>query len=132
MTRFKNLDLDQALRLIVSGTASETGKDFYSALVKSLAATLNTDGAWVTEYIEETSRLRALAFWLNGEWVQDYEYELPGTPCEHVIKEGKLVHIPDNVAEIFPKDEDLRTFNAVSYMGVPLRNTDGSVLGHLA
>ena len=24
------------------------------------------NGAWVTEYFEEGSRLRALAFWLNG------------------------------------------------------------------
>lgn len=132
MNRFKNLDLDQALRLIVEGTAAETGKGFYSALVKALAITLNTTGAWVTEYLEETGRLRALAFWLNGDWVMDYEYELPGTPCETVIKEGKLVHIPDNVTQLFPRDADLKAFNAVSYMGVPLKKDDGSVLGHLA
>lgn len=132
MNRFKKLDVDQALRLIVEGTASETGTGFYTALVKSLAATLNTTGAWVTEYLEEASRLRALAFWLNGEWVSDYEYDLPGTPCEPVIHEAKLVHIPDNVAQLFPNDPDLRAFGAVSYLGVPLRNEDGRILGHLA
>ncbi|HEU4767860.1 MAG TPA: sigma 54-interacting transcriptional regulator [Pyrinomonadaceae bacterium] len=132
MNRFQNLDVEQALRLIVEGTASETGRGFYAALVKGLAATLNTNGAWVTEYLEEASRLRALAFWLNGEWVSDYEYDLPGTPCEPVIKESKLVHIPDNVAQLFPNDPDLSAFGAVSYLGVPLRNEDGRVLGHLA
>ena len=55
MNRFQNLDVDQALRLIVEGTASETGTGFYAALVKGLAATLNTNGAWVTEYLEERS-----------------------------------------------------------------------------
>ena len=45
MNRFQNLDVDQALRLIVEGTASETGTGFYNALVKGLAATLNTNGA---------------------------------------------------------------------------------------
>ena len=132
MNRFQNLDVDQALRLIVEGTASETGPGFYNALVKSLAATLNTNGAWVTEYLEEASRLRALAFWLNGEFVSDYEYDLPGTPCEPVIKEAKLVHIPDNVAQLFPNDPDLRAFGAVSYLGVPLRDENGGILGHLA
>ena len=132
MNRFQNLDVDQALRLIVEGTASETGTGFYAALVKALAATLNTNGAWVTEYRQEASRLRALAFWLNGEWVSDYEYDLPGTPCEPVIKEAKLVHIPDNVTQLFPNDPDLRAFGAVSYLGVPLRNEDGRILGHLA
>ena len=132
MNRFQNLDVEQALRLIVEGTASETGRGFYAALVKGLAATLNTNGAWVTEYLEEARRLRALAFWLNGEWVSDYEYDLPGTPCEPVIKESKLVHIPDNVAQLFPNDPDLSAFGAVSYLGVPLRNEDGRILGHLA
>lgn len=132
MNRFQNLDVDQALRLIVEGTASETGTGFYAALVKGLAGILSTDGAWVTEYLEEASRLRALAFWLNGEWVADYEYDLPGTPCEPVIKEAKLVHIPDNVAQLFPNDPDLRAFGAVSYLGVPLRDEDGRILGHLA
>ena len=132
MSRFQNLDVDQALRLIVEGTASETGTGFYNALVKGLAATLNTNGAWVTEFVEDANRLRALAFWLNGEFVSDYEYDLPGTPCEPVIKEAKLVHIPDNVAQLFPNDPDLKAFGAVSYLGVPLRNQNGGILGHLA
>ena len=132
MNRFQNLDVDQALRLIVEGTASEIGTGFYAALVKGLAATLNTNGAWVTEFVAEASRLRALAFWLNGEFVSDYEYDLPGTPCEPVIREAKLVHIPDNVAQLFPDDPDLKEFGAVSYLGVPLRDENGAILGHLA
>lgn len=132
MSRFENLDLDHALRLIIEGTAAETGQDFYSALVKALAATLNTSGAWVTEYLPEVKRLRALAFQLDGKWVTDYEYEIPGTPCEAVINEAKTVHIAENVAQLFPNDPDLRTFGAVSYLGMPLLDTDGSVLGHLA
>ncbi len=132
MSRFDNLNLDQALRLITEGTAAETGTGFYSALVKALAETLNTTGAWVTEYVEETRRLRSLAFQLNGEWISDYEYDLPGTPCEPVITEAKLVHVPENVAELFPNDPDLRKFSAVSYVGMPLVDEDGTVMGHLA
>lgn len=132
MSRFQNFDVDQVLRLIVEGTASETGTGFYRALVKGLAATLNTNGAWVTEFAEETNRLRALAFWFNGEFVSNYEYDLPGTPCEPVIRDAKLVHIPDNVAQLFPNDPDLKAFSAVSYLGVPLRDGNGAVLGHLA
>src|SRR5262245_1607592 len=132
MNRFEKLDLDQALRLIVEGTATETGTRFYAALVQALAETLNTTGAWITEYMPESERLRALAFWLNGQWVSEYEYDLEGTPCQLVIKNAKPLHIPDNVAQLFPNDPDLAAFRAVSYLGVPLQNEDGSVLGHLA
>ena len=132
MNRFQNLDVDQALRLIVEGTAAETGTSFYAALVKTLAATLNTTGAWVTEYLGDSERLRALAFWLNDQWISDYEYNLEGTPCQVVIKDGKLFHVENDVTQLFPNDPDLAAFNAVSYVGVPLYNEDGSVLGHLA
>lgn len=130
--RFDNLDMDYALRLILEGTAAETGKQFYAALVENLAKTLNTTGAWITEYLEEAQRLRALAFWFNGERVEDYEYNITGSPCESVIKSAKFIHIPENVTQLFPNDPDLRAFNAVSYMGVPLKDRNGRILGHLA
>ena len=48
--RFEKLDVDDALRAIIEGTASSTGKPFYESLVENLSKTLNTSGAWVTEY----------------------------------------------------------------------------------
>src|SRR5712691_9682602 len=53
-----------ALRLVVEGTVSETGVEFFRALVKNLATVMGTVGAWVTEYLPEQQRLRAHAFWL--------------------------------------------------------------------
>ena len=130
--RFDDLDVDEALRAIIEGTSTTTGKPFYTSLVESLSRTLNTSGAWVTEYLEESHRLRALAFRFNGEWVNEYEYDIAGTPCELVIKTGQPVHIPENVTSLFPNDPDLSMFGAVSYLGVPLMDPTGTVLGHLA
>ncbi|HEX6764193.1 MAG TPA: sigma 54-interacting transcriptional regulator, partial [Polyangiaceae bacterium] len=77
-------------------------------------------------------RLRALAFRLGDGWVEDWEHGVDGTPCKVVVEGKKLVHIPDQVLELFPTDVDLRKAGAVSYMGVPLTDLDGTVLGHLA
>jgi PAS domain S-box-containing protein len=93
---------------------------------------MGTAGAWVTEYLPEVRRLRSHAFWLNGEFMPAYEHSLEGTPCCAVVDEKKLLHIPDRVVEIYPAEEDLRSMKAVSYMGVPLLDTDRSVMGHLA
>jgi hypothetical protein len=59
---------EAALRLVVEGTAAETGTAFFRALVKNLATVMDTFGAWVTEHKPETKRLRALAFWLRGDF----------------------------------------------------------------
>ena len=128
----RSLEPDAALRAILQGTAAETGQGFFSALVQNLADALGTHGAWVTEYFPEKRRLHALAFWLDGQWVKDYEVDIVGTPCEQVIDTAKLVHIPDNILEIYPHEEELRQAGVVSYMGVPLQDITGTVLGHMA
>ena len=128
----QDLETDVALRAILEGTATETGQQFFAALVLNLSRALGTHGAWVTEYFPETRRLRALAFWMDGQWVKDYEVDISGTPCERVIDTAKLVHFPDRILEIFPHDEELRTIDAVSYMGVPIEAVDGRILGHMA
>jgi len=129
---WRDLNADAALRRILEGTATETGERFFTALVKNLSRALNTHGAWVTEYVAESRSLKAMAFWLSGQWVDDFEYPISGTPCAPVIEHSRLVHIPDKVVELFPEDPDLPQMGAVSYMGVPLQDITGRILGHLA
>ncbi len=120
------------LHRILEGTATEIGERFFRALVENLARALGTRGAWVTEYDPERRRLRALAFWLGGTWIEDWEQSIDGTPCRVVIEKRRFVHYPDRIVDLYPDDPGLRGSGAVSYMGVPLLDGDGSVLGHLA
>jgi len=109
-----------ALRRILQGTAAETGESFFRALVENLAGALGTYGAWVTEYLPDSRRLRALAFWLGGRWVEHFEQAIDGTPCEAVVDGQRLVHYPERILELYPHEVGLQRVGAVSYMGVPL------------
>ena len=123
---------EEALRLVVEGTVAETGTEFFRALVKNLAAVMGTAGAWVTEFLPDAYRLRTRAFFLKGNYLDDYEHNVANTPCEAVLVERKLVHFPDRIVDLYPDDPDLVTLGAVSYMGVPLFDTAGEIMGHLA
>ncbi len=125
-------DADAALRSIFAGTAAKTGKQFFAALVKNLALAMNTHGAWVTEYFPEAQQLRTLGFWFGGKFIPYYEHNLAGTVCELVIESRDLVHFADNVLELYPSDMQFHEAGVVSYMGVPLLDVSGRVLGHLA
>ncbi|MGB8424925.1 MAG: SpoIIE family protein phosphatase [Desulfobacterales bacterium] len=124
-------DQNTALRIILEGTATETGERFFDALVVNLAKALNTHSAWVTEFVEETRHLRALSFWSDGRMIRDFEMKIDGTPCQVVIETAKLIHHPSNILEIFP-ETSMKNMGAVSYMGAPLMAADGKVLGNLA
>lgn len=131
-TPLRGLEPDSALRAIFEGTATETGERFFQALVQNLARALHTHGAWVTEYFAERRRLRALAFWMDGQWVQNYEVDIAGSPCARVIDTRELVYIPDRLLDLYPNEPDVLAIGVVSYIGVPLEDTDGMILGHLA
>ncbi|HUK83194.1 MAG TPA: sigma 54-interacting transcriptional regulator [Verrucomicrobiae bacterium] len=120
---------EDVLRSIVEGTAGETGEGFFTTLVQNLSRALNTRGAWVTEYLPDRRRLRARAFLWDGNWLTDYEYEITGTPCETVIIKKERLHVPEGLMTLYACDEDLKKLGVVSYLGAPILDTDGEVLG---
>jgi len=122
----------EILRTILEGTAAHTGKTFFRKLVRHLATALHTQSAWITEYVEQEQKLRALAFWFDDQFVEDFEYNVKGTPCEIVLNKKELLHIPKNVIKLFPEDHELATRKAMSYLGAPLLDLDGNILGNLA
>jgi PAS domain S-box-containing protein len=69
---------------------------------------------------------------MDGQWIQNYEVDIAGTPCEQVIETANLVHFPDNLLELYPDEPDIKDVGAVSYLGMPLKDVDGRILGHLA
>ncbi|MHC5019592.1 MAG: sigma-54 interaction domain-containing protein [Planctomycetota bacterium] len=129
----RRLDADTAIRTILEGTAAEVGPKFFDELVRHLAAALDTHAAWVSEFDAQAQRLRAIAFWAGEGFVEDYAYDVAGTPCEPSMAARDLFWVPEKVVELFPGDNDLRPMGAVSYLGVPLMDSDGETpLGHLA
>jgi len=117
------------LRAIIQGTAATSGTQFFRSLVKHLAEGLHVRFAFVAECLPNL-RARSLAFFRDQEFGKDIEYALPGTPCMKVA-EGRVCHVPDCLAKEFPEDKGMIDMGTVSYLGVPLRGSNGKVIGHL-
>src|SRR5258708_34818126 len=120
-----------ALRAIVEGTARSTGEVFFESLVKHLASAIGVSYAFVAEFAGVATRVRTLAYWGKGELRENIEFDLAGTPCEDVVR-GGLCHHPLGVQAMFPRDQGLIDLGIESYLGVPLLDGEGNVLGHLA
>ncbi len=116
---------------IVEGTARNTGERFFESLVAHLAKALGVSYAFVAEFAGSATRVRTLAFWGREEILPNVEYDLANTPCEDVVR-GGLCHYPSRIQEKFPDDQGLRDLAIESYLGVPLVDAEGKILGHLA
>jgi formate hydrogenlyase transcriptional activator len=123
-------DAEILLRL-AEATAHALGVEFFAVLVRQLCEALGAPFAFVAEFADAPSRVRSLAYWANGQLEENFEYDLSGTPCEAVAR-GDICHHPRDVARKFPGDSWLADIGAQSYLGVPLRDASGTILGHLA
>jgi formate hydrogenlyase transcriptional activator len=126
---FKAHRAEHLLNAIIQGTAATAGTRFFRSLVKHLAEGLHVRFAFVAECLPNL-RAHSLAFFQDKDFGEDFEYSLPGTPCMKVA-EGRVCHVPDRLAEQFPEDKGMIDLGTVSYLGVPLRGSDGRVIGHL-
>lgn len=124
---------DLTLRKIDEGTAATTGAEFFNSLVKSLAEALQTKYAFVSKFVESNRpRVRTLAFWKGDGFLDNFEYDLPHTPCERVLA-GEVCLFPEKVQDLFPEHrEDLAKLGVESYLAIPVSDRSGTVMGHLA
>src|SRR5262249_17505233 len=110
---------------------AETGERFFYSLVRHLALALGCQYAFVSQLIAARRSFRTLAVWGRGEFLENFELPLAGSPCEAVLN-GHAAHHNESLQPLFPDDAGLVRWQVESYTGVPLIDRDGRVVGHLA
>ncbi|MBT6095122.1 MAG: GAF domain-containing sensor histidine kinase [Rhodospirillaceae bacterium] len=110
-------------------TAGTVGEDCLRALVRGLGELLNAETTFIARALDHpVSRVRALAAWKDGKFRDAWDYDLVGNPCL-LTYNGEPTFIPCDVGQQFPKKGDS---GYQSYIGVPLKDTDGGIIGHIA
>ncbi len=123
---------EETLRSITEGTAAVTGGDFFSSLVRHLASAIPVKIAFVTECVNpERTRARTLAFWDGKGLVEHFEYDVSQTTCEKVYQ-GETCFYPSELQKLFPEESALVDLNGQSYIGIPVHDSGGGLIGHLA
>src|SRR5688572_8245561 len=115
---------DDQMQLLAASLARARGEDFFPVIAEHLGATLRAREASICE-AATVRRARTLGVWRAGGAVQNYEYDLAGTPCARVYGGERLLVEVD--ATSFPNAPQ----GCVAYFGLPLAAKDGAVLGHL-
>src|SRR6478609_5126640 len=118
------------LRVLAEGTSAATGDEFFRSLARHAATALGARYAFVAETLSPLES-RSLAYWEGADFGEGFSYRFPGTPCQRVAA-GEVCWTPTNIQRLYPEDVWLQQIAADSYVGVPMRNAAGKVLGHIA
>jgi|GEM_PF-720442 len=120
-----------SIQATLASCSQVVGEAFFPVMVEALAEALSA--RWVLlSALHPVDRGKActVAVWDNGPG-DNFEYDLKDSPCENIVGDGACCY-PDNIAELFPRDQMLKDMGAVSYVGTPLRSSSGEVLGLLS
>jgi PAS domain S-box-containing protein len=120
--------MEEAVSTLVQVRA-DSSENFFTSMACQLAKCLNADGTLIGELIEgEKDKVRTLAVCNQGVIADNFTYDLADTPCEGVLGQGVCSYI-SGATEMFPKDVLLKELNVEGYVGAPLRDSEGRVIG---
>jgi PAS domain S-box-containing protein len=123
---------EEALRSITEGVSGATGTDFFHSLVVLLTQVLGVEYALIAELSgEDTGLIHTIAACAAGEMLEDFERPLEGSPCADVLA-PRTCGYSRRVRERFPDDRLLAQLEAESYLGTPLLDSSGRVVGLIA
>jgi PAS domain S-box-containing protein len=123
---------EHALRALVGAGTLVTGEEFFRTCVKDLSALYGTAFAFVGVFADDTQRsIRTLAVSAGGDFVDNFVYDLEGTPCQDVLNMDMEL-VPQDAVRRYPQDEMLKQMGIDSYFGVPLISPSNKLIGLVA
>ncbi len=107
--------------------------EFFNSLVLFIADLTKIDYVLVgrLEKNGQQETIQTIAITAFGKLADNINYPLPDGPCEEVVR-GKLYSYPENCRTSFPKNQTLIQFNVEGYIGYPLFDAQGNVIGLIA
>ncbi len=124
----KRTKIEAVLRFIVEGVYQAKGVNFFQSLVKYISQSLDIEYIIIGKLINN-NKIKTIANYANGQILDNFEYDLANTPSEQVIKNKTFCLYKQNLQKLFPHSLVTKKLKSESYLGIPLLDSEGKVLG---
>ena len=111
--------------------SKDNNDDRLISLLNALCTALDVEYAYISKINSSGSSAEIIGMLDHGMFSSNVSYQLINTPCDEVIKNGRLVHNRD-LANYFQDYSEQFLKNAVSYIGVRLTDKKENVIGVIA
>lgn len=124
----KRLKAENTLRSIATKFSSVYGISFFEKVCKHLCDTLDIEYAFVGEINNYSNNVNVKSIVKNDATLESFSFQLKETPSD-IARHNKISSFPSNIQHLFPNDSLLVELNVESYVGIPLKNSLGDVMG---
>jgi signal transduction histidine kinase len=120
--------LEQNLPAIIKSLSSTYGEAFFNELTLQLNKFIGADYTFIARLNSKKNTSKTISMVAKGEIANNFEYALEATPCADVSDDSVCIFTKD-VCHLYPNDQLLIDMNIEGYVGVPLHNSKGEVMG---
>ena len=120
--------LEQALPEIIKSLKSTYGSDFFNEITLQLNQITGADYTFIAKVNYERFTSQTISLVVKNQLTDNFEYPLNDTPCALITKDEVCLY-PKDICSLFPKDQLLIDMNIEGYVGVPLHDSQGEVIG---
>lgn len=115
---------------MAKGVSGETGEPFFKSLVQHMSKVLQADLVIAGE-IHTQGAVQTVAASFEGAIVPNILYQMEGTPCGRTVQTYGECFYAGHLADQFPTDDFPIGGGYQTYIGMALRDADGSPIGIL-
>ncbi|WP_448213444.1 GAF domain-containing sensor histidine kinase [Colwellia sp. MEBiC06753] len=113
---------------IIQGISYSYGNAFFQRITIALDKAIDSDYTFIARlnFKQKTSTTTSLVS--DGKLLDNFTYDLMHTPCENVANDSVCIY-PKDVVSHFPQDQLLIDMGITGYLGTPLHDSKGQVMG---
>ena len=115
---------------VAEGVSGQTGEAFFLSLVDHLTQAIGADGVMVGE-VDEQRQLKTLALTWDGERQPNSVHELDFTLCGQTLLQREMLLLENPSPGHMPLVPPFREADLRAFVGLPLRDADGTPVGLL-
>lgn len=104
------------------------GQEFFNSLALQLHSIIEADFTFIAELDLSRNVSKTIAFVTDDGVQENFEYSLEHTPCADVGNDSLCIY-PANVCLAYPDDQLLVDMGIKGYVGSPLHDSNGNVVG---
>ena len=120
--------MEAILRNIIEGVSNNYGKQFFDVITLKMHEVIGADFTFIARLDHDAYESRTISLVANGAIVDNIVYSLKDTPCANVADNSVCMY-PDEITHLFPSDQLLIDMGIKGYIGTPLIDSNGNVMG---
>ncbi|WP_241242246.1 ATP-binding protein [Thalassotalea sp. G2M2-11] len=121
-------DLSFQISDILKKLKSTYGSDFFNSLTWQLHQLIGADYTFIAR-VDLSRRISStISLVAEHKIAENIEYSLDNTPCANVTDDDVCIY-PEDITHLFPNDQMLIDLAIEGYVGTPLHDSSGKVMG---